>query len=184
MRYLYTHYVLEAHSRPLDRDGGVGALFHVVSLAAVLYGLWLVLSGHFEPLLLILGAASVVVVVAIAHRMDVIDREGHPVQLTWRALGYWIWLGWEIVKSNIDVAKIILSPSLPISPTMTRVPATQKTELGHVIYANSITLTPGTVTVDVTERTLGVHALTKAGADALATGEMDRRVTATEGRGR
>ena len=156
-------------------------MLRVASLAAVLFGLWLVLSGHYKPSLLILGVASVVVVVAIAHRMDVVDHEGHPVRLTWRAVGYWGWLGWEIVKSNIDVAKIIVTPALPISPTMIRVPATQQTELGHVIFANSITLTPGTVTVDVTERTLGVHALTRAGAEALASGEMDRRVTAVEG---
>ena len=159
----------------------MGALFHVVSLGVVLYGMWLVLSGHYTSTLLILGGASVVAVVSIAHRMDVIDHEGHPIRLTWRALSYWAWLTWEIVKSNIDVAKIIVTPALPISPTMIRVPATQKTELGHVIFANSITLTPGTVAVDVTERTLGVHALTQAGAEVLARGEMDRRVTAMEG---
>jgi len=156
-------------------------LFHIVSLTAVLYGLWLLLSGHFEPLLLGLGAVSVIAVVAIAHRMDVVDHEGHPLHLGWRALAYWPWLGWEIVKSNLAVAKIILTPSLPISPTMIRVDATQKTELGHVIFANSITLTPGTVAVDLDDTSIGVHALTADGAHALAGGEMDRRVTAMEG---
>ncbi len=147
----------------------------------MLYGLWLLLSGHFEPLLLGLGAVSVIAVVAIAHRMDVVDHEGHPLHLGWRALAYWPWLGWEIVKSNLAVAKIILTPSLPISPTMIRVDATQKTELGHVIFANSITLTPGTVAVDLDDTSIGVHALTADGAHALAGGEMDRRVTAMEG---
>lgn len=147
----------------------------------MLYGLWLVLSGHFEPLLLSLGGLSVIAVVAIAHRMDVVDHEGHPLHLGWRAMVYWPWLGREIVKANIDVARIIITPSLPISPTMIRVDATQKTELGHVIFANSITLTPGTVAVDLEDKSIGVHALSAASARELAAGEMDRRVTAMEG---
>ena len=146
-----------------------------------MYGLWLLLSGHYEPLLLGLGAASCLVVVWIAGRMDVVDREGHPIHLTWRALPYWGWLGWEIAKTNVDVARIILNPKMPISPRMVRVKASQKSELGHVVYANSITLTPGTVTVDLVDGGLEVHALTKAAADDLASGEMDRRVTAMMG---
>ena len=63
-----------------------------VSLFAVLYGVWLLLSGHWEPFLLIAGAVSCVIVVIIAHRMDVIDGEGHPIHLTWRAMIYFPWL--------------------------------------------------------------------------------------------
>jgi len=152
-------------------------------LGATLFGLWLLLSGHFEPLLLILGLASVALVVWIAHRMDVIDHEGHPIGLTPRILLYWPWLIWEIVKANIDVMRRILDPALPISPTVVRVPASQKTELGTVIYANSITLTPGTVTIDLEGNDLIVHAFSEDGAIALESGEMDRRVTAVEGQG-
>ena len=154
-----------------------------LSLGATLFGLWLLLSGHFEPLLLILGLASVALVVWIAHRMDVIDHEGHPIGLTPRILLYWPWLIWEIVKANIDVMRRILDPALPISPTVVRVPASQKTELGTVIYANSITLTPGTVTIDLEGNDLIVHAFSEDGAIALESGEMDRRVTAVEGQG-
>ncbi|MHA1569865.1 MAG: Na+/H+ antiporter subunit E [Alphaproteobacteria bacterium] len=149
----------------------------------MMYGLWLLLSGHYEPLLLGLGAASCLLVVWIAHRMDVVDREGHPIHLTWRALPYWGWLGWQIAKTNVEVALIILTPKMPISPCMMRVRASQKSELGQVVYANSITLTPGTVTVDLVDGGLDVHALTRAGADDLASGEMDRRVTAMMGEG-
>lgn len=151
------------------------------SLGLALFALWLLLSGHYTPMLLGLGAASCLLVVTIAYRMDVIDREGHPIQLSVRALVYWPWLFWEIVKANIDVLKRILHPSLPISPTVTTVRATQKTELGHVIYGNSITLTPGTVTLDMKGDDLVVHALSTDGAEALETGDMDRRVTAFEG---
>jgi len=152
-----------------------------LSLGVTLYALWLLLSGHFEPLLLVFGLASVVLVVWIAYRMDVIDHEGHPVGLTPRILLYWPWLIWEIIKANIDVMRRILDPSLPISPTVVRVPASQKTELGTVIYANSITLTPGTVTIDLEGHDLIVHALSEDGAVALESGEMDRRVSAFEG---
>ena len=153
---------------------------HSVSLALVLFGLWLLLSGFFEPLLITLGAISAVVVVLLAHRMDVIDHEGHPIHLTWRALLFWPWLAGEIVKANLDVARRVLDPKLPISPTLVRVKASQKTDLGQVIYANSITLTPGTVSVDLQDGHILVHALSRDGAQELAGDEMDRRVSSLE----
>ena len=160
-------------------------LVHALSLGGVLAALWLLLSGHFhEAFLLVLGLASVVTCVAIAHRMDVIDREGHPIDLTWRAPLYWLWLLWEIVKSAIDIAKVVIQPKMPIRPTVFDVKATQKSDLGHVIYANSITLTPGTVTLDVSDGVLTIHALTTAAREGLETGDMDRRVTAMAGENR
>ncbi len=155
---------------------------HLISLAAVCYGLWLLLSGHYhDPLLLGLGVLSVAVVTAIAHRMDVVDREGHPIHLTARAVLYWPWLWWEIIRSNFDVARRILAPRMPISPTVVRLRASQKSELGRVIYANSITLTPGTVSIELEENIITVHALTREAAAALRAGDMDRRVTKFEG---
>ncbi len=155
-------------------------LLHAISLGILLALIWLGLSGFFQPLLLGLGLISCVGVVWIAHRMDVIDHEGHPIHLGFRILGYWVWLIREIVKSNIDVARRILHPALPIAPCLTIVKATQGSELGHVIFANSITLTPGTVSIVVDDRTILVHAIAKELADDLQTGEMDRRVTAVE----
>lgn len=156
-------------------------MLQALSLGAVLYGLWLLLSGHYQPLLLGLGVASTIVVVLIARRMDLIDREGHPIHLSWRFLLYIPWLGWEIVKANIDIARVIVRPRMAIGPTVLRLKATQKSELGHVIYANSITLTPGTVTIGLEEGVLSVHALTREAAEGLKSGDMDRRVTAVEG---
>jgi multicomponent Na+:H+ antiporter subunit E len=152
-------------------------LAHAVSLSVALFALWLLLSGHYEPLIIGLGAASCIFVALIALRMDVADREGHPVHLTWRSLIYWPWLAWEIVKSNIEVARLVLDPALPISPRVIKVKASQAEDLGRVIYANSITLTPGTVSIDVRRDTIEVHALTKSLAESLETGEMDRRVS-------
>ena len=154
---------------------------HALSLGCVLFGTWLLLSGHYDPLLIGLGLASCAAVVYFTHRMDVIDHEGHPVHLTLRGVGYWPWLLVEILKANIDVARRILTPGASISPTMLRVRSTQPTDLGRVIFANSITLTPGTVSVDVGEGEILVHALSRDGADDLAAGEMDRRVTRMAG---
>jgi multicomponent Na+:H+ antiporter subunit E len=159
-------------------------LVHAVSLSASLFALWLLLSGHYDPLILVLGAMSCVFVAWIAYRMDVADREGHPIHLTWRVLLYWPWLFWEIVKANVEVARLILSPKLPISPTVIKVKASQPDDLGRVTYANSITLTPGTVSIDVRDATIEVHAITHEMAEALETGEMDRRVTQIEDTGR
>ena len=153
-----------------------------VSLAVVLMTIWLLLSGHYEPLFFFLGAASVALVVWVAIRMDVVDHEGHPIQLTFRLLAYIPWLTLEIVKSNLHVARRVLDPRLPVSPRVFTVRASQKTAVGRTIYANSITLTPGTVTIDVRGKVLEVHALTDDSADALKSGLMDARVVHFEGK--
>ncbi len=157
------------------------SFIHALGLWLVLFALWLLLSGHYVPLLLTFGVLSCALVVWIAARMDVIDHEAIPLQLGPSFLGYLCWLGKEITKANIDVARIILNPDLPISPVMLRVPAGQNTDVGKVIFANSITLTPGTVSVEVMDDEILVHAVTKDAAEGLANGEMDRRVSAIEG---
>ena len=155
-------------------------LKHAFNLALFLLAIWLLLSGHYTPLMILFGVLSTLLVVVLAARADLIDREIQPVLLKPSVLLYWFWLGREIIKSNIDVARRILSPGLPISPNIFTVRASQKTELGRVTYANSITLVPGTVTVDVNEEVFTVHALTQAAAADLKRGEMDRRVCNVE----
>ncbi|MBL6940705.1 MAG: Na+/H+ antiporter subunit E [Rhodospirillales bacterium] len=156
-------------------------MLHTLSLGSALGILWLLLSGIFEAWLLALGLGSTVVVIIFANRMDVIDHEGHPIHISWRAMLYWPWLAWEIVKANIDVARVILDPKMPITPKVLNINTLQVTELGHVFYANSITLTPGTVTLGLENGALEVHALTPAAIEGLLSGEMDRRVHAVEG---
>lgn len=152
-----------------------------VIAVAILFAFWTLMSGHFTPFLLGAGVASSVAVVWFARRMTVIDERGFPVHLGPAAVLYWPWLVKEIVKSAWDVAKIILTPSLPISPRWVRVKATQRTAIGRVTYANSITLTPGTITIEAEDDEFLVHALTRAGAEGLLEGEMDRRVSRFEG---
>lgn len=156
---------------------------HAVSLGLILFGTWLLMSGIFEPLILVLGLLSCGIVVAIAMRMDVVDHEAVPLHLTFHAILYWPWLLWEIAKANVDVTKRVLGLA-PISPTMVQIQATQKTDLGLVIFANSITLTPGTISIDVEEDgQILVHAIAQEGTVDLEGGEMDRRVTAMEDNG-
>lgn len=152
-----------------------------LSLFALFYAFWILMSGYFTPFLLGAGAASAAAVVWFAHRMDVADREGHPVHLGWSALGYWPWLVKEILKSAIDVSKVILDPRLPASPTVVRFKPRQKTVVGLVTHANSITLTPGTLSVEVGLDRFVVHGLTRASANAAVDSEMDRRVERFEG---
>lgn len=153
----------------------------LVSLGVVLFSFWLLLSGHYTGLLITVGAVCSAAVAALAWRMKIVDAEGHPIQLVWRAAFYWPWLLVEIVTSALRVSRLIVDPALPISPTLVRIRGSQKSALGINIYANSITLTPGTISVDVSGHDIVVHAIEKAGADSLEEGEMDRRVTAFEG---
>ncbi len=155
-------------------------MFRSIFLAVVLFLLWLVLSGIYTPILISFGALSAIIVAWIAYRMDVADHEGFPIQLSWKAVSYWPWLIVEIIKSNIAVAGLILGSRENIKPILIRIPANQKTELGQVTYANSITLTPGTVSIAVGENMIDVHSLSKEAAEDLKQGVMHDKVCRLE----
>lgn len=152
---------------------------HVLTavLLAVVWQMW---SGHTEPLIVKFGIASVLLVVWLSARMDAVDGTREPFSLGLRVFSYIPWLLLEIVKSNVHVARVILSPGLPINPQLVRVQGSQRSELGQVVYANSITLTPGTVTCDIRDGSFLVHALTDETAAGLIEGTMDRRCAALE----
>lgn len=152
-----------------------------LGLGAILYGFWLLLSGHYTPLLLGLGVLSCALVVFIARRMDVVDEEGLPLQIVPRFIAYLPWLLLEILKSNLVMARIVLSPKMSIQPTLGRYPIPFKTDLGRVIYGNSVTLTPGTVTTQIDKDTIEVHVLVGAGFSTDADDPMVRWVRRVEG---
>jgi multicomponent Na+:H+ antiporter subunit E len=147
-----------------------------LSFAAFLAALWWLLSGQTAPLLLAFGAASVLLTFWLARRMEIVDDESHPVHLSAGLARYWLRLIREIVASNVDVVRAILAPRLAIEPHFLTVRTRQTTDLGKVILANSLTLTPGTVTVDVQGDELLVHALTRSGGKAVEDGLLDRLV--------
>lgn len=153
---------------------------HSISLSLTLGAFWLLNSGYNTPLILSLGVVSVAFVIYLANRMDVVDRESQPVRLTTRLPGYYLWLGKEIILANISVVKHVWLGNQTISPTLATLKASQKTDMGRVIYATSITLTPGTVAVNLTGDQIVVHALLRENIEALAAGEMDRRVKLLE----
>jgi len=155
-------------------------MLHTIFLSLSLTAFWLLISGHYNTLTLALGATSVGFTLFIAHRMDVVDHEAQPLHFTLKFLHYQLWLIKEIIVANITVVKHVWLGNDSISPTMTTITANQKTDVGKVIYANSITLTPGTVTVNLDGDQFTVHALLKESIDDLQSGEMDRRVTEME----
>ncbi|MEM7620504.1 MAG: Na+/H+ antiporter subunit E [Pseudomonadota bacterium] len=144
----------------------------VISLFIVLILFWLLLSGYFKTLLITLGILSCAFCVYICHRMKIIDAEGHPIHLLFKVPIFFPMLFWEIFKSAIDVTKVVLSPKLNISAKIFALKAEQKTSVGINVFANSITLTPGTFTMIIKGNDFVVHALTQEGADGLITGEM------------
>lgn len=155
---------------------------HILFLTLSLYAVWFMLSGHLEPLLLVFGLVSSAFVATVAGRMDVVDHEAVPVHVRpGRLLGYLLWLLAEVARANVEVARCVLNPRLPVAPTMGRVPAGPLSRLGLVIYANSITLTPGTICVDVEDDAIVVHALRPETLEGLQSGVMARRVARLEG---
>ena len=153
-----------------------------ISLGLALFSIWLLLSGHYTPFLISLGLISVITVVAVIRRMGLLRGDAVPLHLTPRFQFYLPWLVWQIAKANLSVLRCILSPGPPIQPRVIHTEATQRSDLGQIIYANSITLTPGTVSIDLRPGEITVHALTREAADDLRSGKMDRRVRAIEGR--
>lgn len=140
--------------------------------------LWLVLSGHYTPLLLSFGVVSCTFVVFLAWNNNFFNGEIKPELLFVKVPAYWVWLGIEILKSNIATAKAIWT--FDFDPEIFLIKATQKNENGLANYANSITLTPGTVTVSINDNTFLVHALTPQMGDDLRSGIMDSKVTKLE----
>ena len=141
--------------------------------------IWLLLSGHYDPLLLTLGVLSCITCLYVTWKAKFIDEEGLPLHLLIRLPIYTLWLFKEIIKANIDTAKIIIINNP--DPQNFRVKSSQKTEAGKVTYANSITLTPGTVTTVLDGDILEVHALSSDMADDVKNGAMDKKVSWLEG---
>jgi multicomponent Na+:H+ antiporter subunit E len=150
----------------------------VLILFVLLIAAWVLWSGYLKPLLLGLGAVSCVLTVWIVRRMGYFDDETFAFHYDWRLLGFWAWLGREVVMSSVEVARVVLRRRIDVDPKVVNVDGSGLEPVDLALLGNSITLTPGTLTLDVHEGRLLVHALTPEGAAALERGEMQRRVTA------
>lgn len=161
----------------MDYAKGAGHVVYVMGLAIALTALWYGMSGLTEPVILGLGAISIVLTVVLATRLGLKDRESSPYHRIFAFLAYTPWLIGEILKANLTVVKAILSPELNIEPTLVKVKTTCKSDLAKVVFANSITLTPGTVTLRVDDDVMLVHGLFESEAQPEAFEEMDRRAS-------
>lgn len=155
----------------------------LITLTLTMFVFWLFLSGHSSAWLVISGAVCAFAVALFGYRMGYLDDEGHPIRQLPRGLVYWPWLVKEIILSALSVTRLILHPKLPISPVLVRVKASQNTPVGLSTYANSITLTPGTISARISARDheILVHGITRASAMGLADGKMDGNVSWFEG---
>lgn len=150
----------------------------------VMFAFWILLSGFFDLFHLSLGIVSSMLVSYFSR--DLLFRKDVKFSVEFgRILRFFLYLPWlfkEIIKSNLSVAYLTLHPKMPISPRLIKVKTGITNELGIVTYANSVTLTPGTVTIWASsDGEFLVHAITKEAADELLGGEMARRVKAIRG---
>lgn len=151
----------------------------------MLIALWLLLSGLYKPLIIGFGVVSAVLAIYVVRRTE--DADGYAVPIVLRPVKFTLYIAWlfvEIAKANWAVTKIIMAPVAKTREHLFRVKHTQKTDLGKMIFATSITLTPGTITVETEDKRFLVHALNFSTDDEGALRDMDRRVSATETGGR
>jgi len=148
----------------------------MLGLTATLLTFWLLLSGHYTMLLLSFGAISVALVAWLLHRMDVVDHEAPHLDVGLRAPAYWLWLGGQILRSAWDTSRRIWSPKLPINPVTGRTSCEGLSAVKQVTYANSLTLTPGTLATSVDDASIEVHALHPDTLRGLEDGRMVARV--------
>ncbi|MEC8315921.1 MAG: Na+/H+ antiporter subunit E, partial [Pseudomonadota bacterium] len=111
-------------------------------------------------------------------KLKILDDESLPIAILPRAIIYWIWLYKEILLSSIFVSKLILKFPLNISPKYFKIKSNQKTAMGFNIYANSITMTPGTISVvtNNAEKEIQIHAISEETKLGLESGVMDEKI--------
>jgi len=144
----------------------------------ILYLNWILWSGKFDAFHLLLGVISSALVTFMSHDLFLNRKKISPkiIVETIRFIKYVPWLLYQIILSNIHVASLVLSPRMPIDPKIIRYKTKLKTDISLVTFANSITLTPGTITADISDGEFIVHALSRKVADDLMTGEMEDKV--------
>jgi multicomponent Na+:H+ antiporter subunit E len=150
-------------------------MVYLPGLIAALAAFWFSLSGETSVLFIALAAISIAATLAICARLDIIDRDASPYHRIAQLVAYGAWLVVEIAKSNVAVIGAIFAPLSRLTPAMAQVEAGARSDMAKALFANSITLTPGTVTVDVDRGALLVHALHEENATPSVFDEMGRR---------
>jgi multicomponent Na+:H+ antiporter subunit E len=155
-------------------------LNRVLITTFLLFALWLLLSGQLDTLLLCLGMISCLFVTWLSHRLGLLDPNLHALRFNLNLPKFLPWFFLEVIKSNLDISWRILHPKLPISPNISVVPISQHSKVGKAVYANCITLTPGTYTLDINSDVIKVHSLTNKSSENLQQEKMSKRILALE----
>ena len=169
--------MIESSPKSGARQTARSYLGKMVLMGALLIAAWLLWSGFFKPLLLMLGAFSCALVLLIAHRMHLFDTDVFALRFTSRLFRFWGWLSREVIRSSLEVTRAVLSREMKISPTVAEFESSCDNSVDLAILGNSITLTPGTLTLSIDGQHFTVHALNEQGARDILAGEMDRRVS-------
>lgn len=156
---------------------------YFVILSVVLFAFWLLLSGKFEVKFLVYGIASSIISAYVCMPLLLVpSKDGKKkyfafgVNLGKFAL-YWIWLMREVVNANLDVERAVVRSEMAINPMMVSFKMPYENPMAHATLANSITLTPGTITVDVSEDGVYlIHALTDGAREGLLSGGMQQKI--------
>ncbi len=145
--------------------------FSLISTFVMMYLFWLLNSGIFETFYLSLGVICAIIVAFVYHDSFILIKDMRlAIRSFVRFIEYLPWLIWQIVLANWDVVKRVLDPKMPIDPLIISFQSTLKNELSISTLANSITLTPGTITIDADADGLFiVHSIAKEPADSLLT---------------
>ena len=166
----------------VNKKVGTSQIKHFIVLTAVLFAFWILLSGKMEAKYLVIGFLTSLISVWVTLpllRLPSETNKGYyyPFDFPYfRYAFYWLWLLKEIIKANIDIAMVVLSPKLPINPQIVEFKRSMSNPIAHVTLANSITLTPGTITMDVADGVYTIHALTDGAGEALENGQGEMMV--------
>lgn len=173
----------------LNNNNIVGSsLVHKLSMFVVLFGFWMVLSGRTETKFIVYGLLTAAVTTWVTYPLLLVpNREGSKKYFVFgvsipKFIMYFFWLMWQLVLANIDVLLATTAQELDIDPKVVRFYFRADNPMASVVLANSITLTPGTVTINVTDDGLyEIHALTKGAAAGVLDGSMQKKVAALYG---
>lgn len=142
---------------------------------------WVIMSGFLDAIHLGFGFVTVIGVMAMNHKLKSHqffedDLSDFSELRLWRAFYYFFWLFWQIILSGFHVVGVIIRPSMPIRPAMLTFRADLPSSHAKAILGNSITLTPGTLTIDIVGDVFTVHALDDSSFEGIVSNEMPRQV--------
>ena len=148
----------------------------------VMFAFWILLSGEFTFILITSGVVASLITAYLSHdifvgKADLKTETGR----VFKFIVYIPWLLWEIILANVEIAYLVLNPKPLIDPQLVHFKNDLKTDLGIVTLAHSITLTPGTVTVEANREEFVIHAIWQKSAEGIIGGEMQRKVKKIEG---